>query len=217
MVVSGIRGYVGKFGQGKTMSMVWDAIQALYAGHKVYSNFPIDIWWSPPFRRKRHCRAIHVPTGVQLRKLIESEENCIFVVDETAIYFPTKYWDRLTDETIVKFHQVRHYDCAIWYTVQRFKQSVARLRELSTQVVECQKFNLGLFPIFINRFFEPEYFNGVPTAEKAKVYGLGRRIIYPSESRAAWKAFDTKYRIESSVLAEKIASETNKPSFNGLL
>jgi hypothetical protein len=200
-MITGIRGYVGEFGSGKTLSLVWDALNAMYHGHRVISNFPIEGEYSPPLHRKKHLRAEFLDTGEKLRSAIETEENCIFCVDETAIYLPQYYWTQLQKqpEVLVKFHQVRHYDAAIWYTVQEFNESVKALRILTQYVYECDLLDLGIFKIFINKLFKRKYFEGMPTEKKYELYFRGMRIIYPSESRMAMKAYQTKFRIESSM------------------
>lgn len=198
-MISGIRGYVGEFGSGKTLSLVWDALNAMYWGHTVYSNFPIEADFSPPFRKTKHLKSHFIETGPELQEAIGTKDNCIFVVDETAIYLPTAYWNKMPPEIIVKFHQVRHYDAAIWYTVQEFNESVKALRILTQYVYECEQLNLGLFRLFHNRFFKRKYFEGAQTEAKFEAYYRGERYIFPSEARRAMAAYQTKFRIETSM------------------
>jgi hypothetical protein len=200
MIKSGIIGYVGDIRQGKTMSMVWDALHAMYHGAKVISNFPIIADFNPPFRKKKHLEATYIASGGELQNAISNEENAIFVVDETALYLPSNYWNKIDPGILYKFHQVGHYDSAIWYTVQEFNESVKRLRELTTSVVMCEKFYLGLFTLFRNQYFYRRYFDGLPTEAKFKLYYRGQRFIFPAEARRAQLAYSHKFKHTQSLL-----------------
>lgn len=197
-----IYAYVGEFRSGKTLSMVWDCIQAMYRGVRVVSNFPIELEYDPFLRKKKHLKAECYPEADKFIWHLENDSNCIFAIDETGIYFPNYFWHELSKhpDILVKFHQVEHYYAHIWYTTQKFKQSASRLRELTNRVAECKKIPLGITKIFINNWYEPDVFNGVPTPEKRKNYFLGRRIIWPSDFRRASLAYDTRYHMESSLV-----------------
>lgn len=208
-MITGIRGYVGEFGSGKTLSLVWDAINAMYQGHRVISNFPIECDFAPPFRKKRHVKAEYLATGMELQMAIGTQEGCIFAIDETAIYLPQAYWSHMPPEVIVKFHQVRHYDAAIWYTVQEFNESVKALRILTQHVYLCEVLDIFAFQLFENTLFKRKYFEGMPTEAKYEQYFRGHRFIWPSEATAAMKAYHTKYRIESSMHFKDISQRGN--------
>jgi hypothetical protein len=198
-MITGIRGYVGEFGSGKTLSLVWDCLNAMYFGHRVISNFPIEGDFSPPFFKKKHLKSEFIFEGEKFKEAISTQENCIFAVDETAIYLPQHYWNKMPPEVVVKFHQVRHYDAAIWYTVQEFNESVKTLRILTQHVFICEQLYFGLFNLFWNRLYKRKYFEGMPTPAKHELYFRGQRLIYPSEARMAMRAYHTKYRVESSM------------------
>lgn len=71
-----IRSYVGLFGQGKTLSMVNDAIPYLLAGKKVFTN--------TPFRAFQHIKKVEKKYYPKLRDILYQNDK-----------FPSTLWERM--------------------------------------------------------------------------------------------------------------------------
>lgn len=206
-----IRGYLGEFGSGKTLNMVWDLIEAMSKGRHVISNTPIKILWDPPFKKKKWLEAEFIPQGDLFQKAVAYREHCIFAIDEAEVYLPNIFWNKMPPELIVKFHQQRKYATHIWYTAQMFGHSVKRLRDLTHIIYACRKrtysprIRLGKFVIpplelYGVKKFHPAYFHGEPSIKKYKRFYRGSRTLYPSQVRRVYRAFDTNYVVDFSAM-----------------
>lgn len=191
-----IRAYVGDFSKGKTLSLTWHLLNEMYRGTRVITNYPIECDFAPPFRPMKHLKSECYTNGREFRHMIETEQNCIFGCDETAIYLPNEFWRGMNEELRFKFHLVEHFRTDIWYTVQEFSESVKRLRDLTNIVYQCDKYQFGIFDIFIHRKFKRQYFVGMPTEAKFELYYRGFGLIFPSEVRVAIKAYQRTYKFE---------------------
>jgi hypothetical protein len=208
-----IRAYVGDFGSGKTLNMVWDLMQAMYKGRKVISNTPIKLLFAPFGKKPHKIEAEFVPKGDDFLKAIAYRENCIMAIDEAAVYLPNIYWSKLPPELIVKFAQNRKYRTDFWYTTQGFGMAVKRLRELTHRVNLCWQRRFFGIPIFVSKKFKPEFFKGEPTEKKYNRYYLGQRTLYPSEYRRVFKAYDTNYVVDMSAMMK--VKGFQQPSWDG--
>jgi len=223
-----IRGYVGDFGSGKTLSMVWDLMVAMYNGRHVISNTPIECMFDPFLKRKKYIKAEFIYEGDKFQWALEHRENCILAIDEAAVYLPNMYWNKLPPGLIVKWSQQRKYRTDFWYTSQVYGHSVKRLRDLTHIVYKCRR--RVLFPaipmpwtvrrvtkgtdphtyhihpkipaviIFRNDKFGPSFFTGEPTQKKYERYHWGTRILWPSQVRRVFRAFDTMFVIDTSAM-----------------
>ena len=146
-----IRGYLGQFGSGKTLNMVWDLIQAMARGRKVISNTPIELLYDPFLGKKRYLKAEFIAEGDRFQWALEHRENCILAIDEAAVYLPSTYWSKLPPALIVKFAQQRKYRTDFYYTSQVYGHAIKRLRDLTHVVYLCRR--RVLFPyIKIGKF-----------------------------------------------------------------
>jgi len=221
-----IRGYLGEFGSGKTLSMVWDLIQSMYRGRKVVSNTPIELLFDPLFGKKKYIKANFIQEGDRFQYALEHWENCIFAIDEASVYLPSTYWNKLPPGLIVKFAQQRKYRTDFYYTSQIYGHSVKRLRDLTHIVYLCRR--RTLFPriplpwkktirnqdgstwkkgvsipalqIFINKKFNPAYMHGEQSKKKYDRYYYGTRTIYPSQVKRVFRAYNTNYVVDMSAM-----------------
>lgn len=221
-----IRGYLGEFGSGKTLNMVWDLIQAMYHGRHVISNTPIKILYDPILGKKRWLTAEFIPDGERFQWALEHRENCILAIDEAAVYLPSSYWNKMPAGLIVKFAQQRKYRTDFYYTSQVYGHSVKRLRDLTHVVYICRK--KILFPsiplpffktkkapdghkykkwsriralqLFIARKYNPAYMHGEQTYKKHQRFFYGARTLYPSQVKRVFRAYDTNYVVDMSAM-----------------
>jgi len=195
-----IRAYVGDFGSGKTLNMAWDLINAMYRGRKVISNTPIDGWFDPIFKRKKRVKAEFIEKGDDFLKALAYRENCIFAIDEAAVYLPNIYWHKLPPELIVKFAQNRKYRTDFYYTTQGFGMAVKRLREITHRVMLCHQSRFLFWRTFTARTFKPEYFYGTYTKQKYERYYLRTRRLWPSDIKRVIRAYNTNYVVDMSAM-----------------
>jgi hypothetical protein len=195
-----IKAYVGDFGSGKTLNMVWDLINAMYRGRHVISNTPISIEFDPIFKHKKWCKCEFIPRGDEFLNALAYRQNCIFAIDEAAVYLPNIYWSKLPPELIVKFAQNRKYRTDFWYTSQGFGMAVKRLRELTHRVMLCYRRSFFGINTFLAKNFKPEFFRGDPTLKKYQRYYMGSRILYPSQIKRVFRAYNTNYVVDMSAM-----------------
>jgi len=222
-----ITGYLGDFGSGKTLNMVWDLIQAMYHGRKVISNTPIELLYDPLFSKKVYLKAEFIAEGDKFQWALEHRENCILAIDEAAVYLPSTYWNKLPPALIVKFAQQRKYRTDFFYTSQVYAHSVKRLRDLTHRAYLCRrrmitptiyfpfkqkiinkdngevwyrKRRINGLTLFIAKKFIPAFFHGEQSQKKYERYYLGQRILYPSQVRRVFKAYDTNYVVDMSAM-----------------
>lgn len=212
-----IRGYLGEFGSGKTLSAVWDLMQYMYRGRKVVSNTPIELHYDPFLKKKKYIKAIFIQEGDKFQYYLEHYENCIFFIDEASVYLPSTYWNKLPPGLIVKFAQQRKYRTDFFYTTQIYGHSVKRLRDLTHIIYLCRRRTLfprihlpwkkngrwataGPLQIFINKKFNPAYMHGEQSQKKYERYYYGTRTLYPSQVKRVFRAYNTNYVVDMSAM-----------------
>jgi hypothetical protein len=187
-----IRAYVGLLGEGKTISMINDAIYHLERGRKIITN--VDFMWKkggkvfrPDFRTAR-----------DFERALFTEDNCIFLIDEASIFFPSYFWNKLSMDYIIKFAQARKYGLDIYYTSQGYNHTIKRLRDLTNVVVKCKRSHIGKFDLWIkNTWYDPEFFDiKIFNDEIEKKYILYSRRILRGRLHKLFKSYDTMYKIE---------------------
>lgn len=206
-----IRGYVGEFGSGKTLNMIWDAVQAMQRGRKIVTNTPIKIemdgWWG----RKYWLTAKHIQDADEYFEHLAYDMNCIFLVDEAGVYFPNQFWNKFPPVLIAKLNMQRKFHTDFWYTVPRQGHVVKKMRDLAHVLIKCSKQTIiPEFRIFRRHFsgiqiyrarrFSPEYFEGAQNAKKYERYYRGTRTMWPSQVRRAYRAYDTEWIVDASAL-----------------
>ena len=206
-----IRGYVGQFGSGKTLNMIWDACRAMYKGRRVVSNTPIELLYDPVIGKKKYLKAQFISDGDSYLEHLIYDSHCIFLVDEAAVYFPNQFWNKFPPELIVKFSQQRKFHTDFWYTVQRHGHTVKRMRDLAHEIIECHKRNIlpwvdfwkihyhGL-AFYQAKRFSPDYFDGAQNAKKYERCFRGSRYMWPSAVKRAYRAYNTEYLVDTSAM-----------------
>jgi hypothetical protein len=193
-----IRAYVGLMGEGKSLSMVNDALQRLRQGQKVYTNVPFKNLKYGLFDKNYKLQPIVVTTK-QLEELIVTQDNALFCIDEANIVFPSYYWKRLNPEYLIRFCQTRKVKVDLFYTSQGFTHTIVRLRELTNEVVKCENRFIFGFQFFINTAYDPEKYDRNFTTEfQEKRAIIWRKRIYTRRSKYLFKCFDTYHKIETS-------------------
>lgn len=195
-----IRAYVGLMGEGKTLSMVNDALLRVRQGQRVFSNVPFRNIKNGLFDRNYKLQPIIVGTQ-DLEKLIITEENALFLIDEANIVFPSYYWKKLSPEYLIRFCQTRKVRVDLFYTSQGFTHTVARLRELTNEVVKCEHRWFFGNQFFINTAYNPEMFDrDFVTEYMEKRARIWQKRIYWGRAKHLFKCFDTYHIIDTSTV-----------------
>ena len=207
-----IRAYVGLMGEGKTLSMVNDALARVRQGQQVFSNVPFfNIKWSGferkkgfPFVKKKYKLdklQPHIVNTKDLEELIISQDNALFCIDEANIVFPSYYWKKLSPEYLIRFCQTRKVRVDLFYTSQGFTHTVIRLRELTNEVIKCEHRWFFGRQFFINTAYDPEKFDrDFSTEFQEKRARIWQKRIYWSRAKYLFECFDTYHIIDTSTV-----------------
>jgi hypothetical protein len=206
-----IFGYVGEFGAGKTLNMVFDIMrQMIYWERHVFSNIPIEF-----YHNGRHYKADFIDDDKVFAKKIFDQRNTDIVVDEAGIYFPNFFWNKIPPKVLMQFHEQRKTGCNFYYTTQVNKHTVKRMRDLSYIIAYCYSYHIlpinihekiGKFwlnieapKLFVCKYFKPSFFEGNSDSSKRyERYYRGKRTLYPSDSKRVFKAYKTNFLVDSS-------------------
>lgn len=126
----GVRAYVGAVGQGKTISMVREAmsIRKTFPNVKIYSNMAVD--W-----------AIPITTFKNLCKIFDSDDPALIVWDEVGVNLNSRDWAMTPTEFISLLAQNRKgAGTRLLYTAQSYDMVDKQLRTLTNEVVLCRTF-----------------------------------------------------------------------------
>jgi len=201
-----IRAYIGLLGAGKTLAMVNDAADIMIKKKKrVISNVPIK------FRNWRKDYEAEFYQGQEFQDQILKAKNTLVLIDEASLVFPSYFWNKIPGEFLMKFAQSRKYAVDIFYTSQGFNHSVKRLRDITNEVVRCEKRKVLGLEVFSIITYNPEYFEQkiIPSVEIEKRYIIKRRIISPSHAKWLFKIYDTLFIVDSSALIDVDISKLN--------
>lgn len=104
----------------------------------------------------------------------------------------------------MKFAQSRKYSVDIWYTSQGYHHTVKRLRDLTNEVVKCERRGIGNFFMFSNITYNPDFFDQklIFNIELEKKFILRRKIINNWRAHFVFKAYDTFFKVDSSALTD---------------
>jgi len=207
--------FVGLPGEGKTLSMIDRLEKHLIAGRKVYTNTPFfferkvydgkglatksyDYW---PDLDKYGYRPKYLDFN-KFNKALRNERDVIFALDEASIMLSNYFWQSIDMNLIQRLAQSRKQGIDIYYTTQKLKHSLSRLRDLTSEVIECKKYDYFGVQVFRNVAYDPEFFNhtikrGSPAETE---YVLDTHWIWPKRARYLYKSYDTKYEVAGSVL-----------------
>lgn len=201
-----IRAYIGAIGQGKTLSMVRYGLKALKQGRRVITNTPFVY---RNFKRKRTIKEWFNGTKIfpvnlypeyvdtiTLLKLLVSESNALFLIDEASVVFSNYGRELLKPEFVMRFAQSRHYNIDIQYTSQGFTHVVTRLMDLTNEVVLVSRPSPQLT---INQIYQPEAFlNRKMPPFMRKQFLLDTEFIFAPELKKLYDSYDTLYNITQS-------------------
>jgi len=192
-----IRGYIGLAGQGKTFSMVADAVEQMKKGRRVISNIPIKFrYW------KKEYQSIYI-SGNQFMEYFLKENNALFLFDEASLLLPNYFWQNMPMELVFKLGQNRKFGLDIYYTSQGYSHTVRRLRDLSNEIVKCRKVNLFGKPTFINIYYDPEYFeHSTLNVDQEKKFIIKRKVINIFDTAWLFKAYDSMYIVDTAGLSK---------------
>lgn len=176
-----IRAYTGLFGQGKTLS-------AVHFCARLYNRYNNKKVWCSR-RRKFVVQKVHIISNVDLKTVpyeqflslkqlvyvaenMEEQDNLnntltvtIALADELSVQLNSRSFKNNVDALFLNtLLTCRHYHMGLVYTAQRFVQVDALLRQVTSVVIECNKFF---------RFQSQSYYNawdlenaGTPTMVK---------------------------------------------------
>jgi hypothetical protein len=226
-----IKLYVGNLGAGKTLHMVRDLMEQMKRGRKVISNTPIRF-----FHNKRLYQSITVSDSKEFLSAVINSWNATIAIDELAVFFPANFWNRISGELIYKFAQSRKMRVDFYGTTQGWGHTIKRIRDLTNLVVMCSRrrfflpmpsfkrwkdksgklhkaFNLSRPYLFKGTTFWPEFFrHSILDYKKRKFYTVDTDIIYPSEAKRVFQAYNTYFRVKGSALTRmKGIIENYKP------
>jgi hypothetical protein len=187
-----IKAYVGLLGQGKTISMVNDAIPLLERGYNVVSN--VDFTWKV---KGKTYKPDFIYNARDFKDRLFNAVNTVILVDEASIVWSSYDWEKMRTDLIMKFAQSRKYGLHFFYTSQGFGHTLKRLRDLTNIVVKCERVNVLGFKFIRNLVYNPEFFDFpiAPPLEMEKKFILRRKMLFPGRLRKLYKAYDTYARV----------------------
>lgn len=118
-----IAGFVGLLGSGKTLGMTAFSKQKNDEGIKVFSNF-------------------HLTFGELINpiELIEFNlKNCVLCIDEAYTIIDSRFSNQASRLFGYFIKQSRKRDVWIYYSSQRFMDVDVRLRQVTNQIILCEK------------------------------------------------------------------------------
>lgn len=203
-----IHAYVGLPGTGKTFAMVFDSIEYIKQGHKVFSNFPIRWGQTNKEETKKDPKA--KPTykyksiflnPIDFLNAIKYESNGLFLVDECNVVFSSYDDAKQIDRGLLnRFAQGRKANLDFFYTSQRFTHSMKRIRDLTNVVIECRKMSIFTFTLFRNIYYNPVIFDRealFDTPLEAK-YIMKKRFIFPWQLKSIYTKYPTEFIVQSA-------------------
>jgi hypothetical protein len=219
-----IVGYTGLAGEGKTLSMVNDAIPYLLSGKTVYSNTPFSIKISKRQKHKIYSKYLNMLrrgykvkepnikddriyaiylAGKDFEIALKTAIDCLFCVDEAGIYLSNYKWNKLDDDYVMKFAQTRKYGLDLFYTSQRLNHTVKRLRDLTNLLIQCKKLSVFGFTFFRSIYYDPE-FNEIKVfnIEQEQRYILKRKYIWPWQTKKLYDSYNSNFIVDSSSLLD---------------
>lgn len=122
-----IRCYAGNLGQGKTYSMVADALEQVQTKKcQIYTNMA----------------GIKFPEAIAFQNIEQIQEvsHGLVLLDEAAIVVPSQFWQDVGRDFLTRLNQMRKFGLDMYYTAQRGSDGVnTNLRAVTNEVVTCSK------------------------------------------------------------------------------
>jgi len=207
--------YVGLPGQGKTLSMINDLEVLLKQGYKIMTNvpffFPADKYDGKSLNNPNYnywpdldqygFRPIFLDMNY-FGKALRTERNVVFAIDEASVVLSNHFWQSMDFGIIHRLAQQRKQGVHIYYTSQRLKHTLSRLREFTTVVVEVEKHSIFGLNYFFNIQYDPEFYNHTISkgTDKERSYVMGRKIITPQRAKALYKAYNTNFEVDGTII-----------------
>jgi len=205
-----IKSYIGLLGEGKTLSMIADAVEYLKQGKKVVTNTP---FYYPTKGTKKDKENPNYkvgqdgksgffpefePDGRKFMSLLFASSNCLFVVDEAAIVWSAYDWNKMGSQYIMKFAQARKYGLDIFFTTQGYSHVVRRVRDLTNFVVKCYKTEVFGQMTISNIYYDPEFFAQriISSPQVEAKYIKKRKILLPWDVKKVYTYYDTFYKVD---------------------
>lgn len=132
-------------------------------------------------------------------------EDCLFLLDESTMYFDSRKYKSFSDLLQFFFSQHRKSTLDVVLASQGYDDNDKRIRNVTVNLFKCE--NLGIFDLFkvtsIDSFFEIVNFQ--------PVYGYewGRSKIF--WGRPLYKKFDTTYTINSKAIEQPLYLPWDEP------
>lgn len=160
-------GYTGLPGSGKTFQATARAVEALKAGRKVYSNYPIH----GAFLYEDLSQVLAVRDGV-------------IIVDEINLVCPSRWFNKLPPKLAYFWSQTRKFGLDIYWTAQHIDRVEKIVREISNWVWVYEALPLGFHK---GLCFIPEHVG------KEKARAFDRKLF--RISKKIYAHYDTKHPI----------------------
>lgn len=199
-----IKAYCGRFGSGKTLSMVIEAHEYLKKGYTVYTNTPFyyDHIKRLPIKLALKYKKLYIKERrypIYLKKLefeeaLKTATNAVFMLDEASIWLNNYKWSQIDDEVMERLFQVRKLNIHLIYTAQFFMHVVKKLRDFTDTVVECKIIHTwNKKPTVLRQIsYSPEFYGmKIWSLEVEQKYIDGRRFIWGSKLNKAMESYDT--------------------------
>lgn len=216
-----IKAFCGRFGSGKTLSLVNEALPWIKNGFKIVSNTPIDasrVVFDRTRLDGRHIPFVwkHYPIDLVsdldsfFYKFINGADT-IFLLDEAALWLNSYKWDKIPDEVYNKFLQPRKYNVHFLYTTQFFQFVAKKLRMITDLSVECSVPLRGLpnkkipydqgAPIIVRQItYNPLYYDQrIWSLDVEKKYIVGRSFIFGNKLKEVFGSYDTKDKVKGAL------------------
>ena len=219
-----IKAYVGLLGEGKTLSMVNDAIPYLLDNRRIFTNTPFftkktsyNSFFNAWFERKpinEELRPFFLSNTQEFLDAFLEEDDALFCIDEAGLIFNNRAWKTLDPTYLIKFAQSRKHGLDIFYTTQHFQNVEKRLRDITNIVVECQYRHMLNFPLFpkkiYNFYFNPiAFYFPIPTWDLKEKYLIMEKSIGGLKLKKLFRSFDTMYKIKTKeqIIPEKFSPQ----------
>jgi len=138
-----IRGRTGLFGSGKTLGMVQEAyhVRERNPDVRVLTNLGR---LTLPGRPVELLGDAEDEAG-QMRRLLAFEDGYL-LLDEVGVYLPARRWNRMADELMAKWQQMRKDGIEMRWTCIRPAQVVKDIRDITWETAWCSSYRrLGFF------------------------------------------------------------------------
>lgn len=157
-----ILGFGGLPGAGKTYSMI-ERARKWRGKRPIFSN--MNLTWAEEFSNLSELRLV---------------TNALVLIDEAGIWFNSRKWNKLDEETMAWFAQHRKHGCDMMWTAQRVMGVDSSIRGLTQQYAEC----LRVGNLIVHRWFD-----GASGKPMGKSFVMLKREVYDLYDTLAFVGF----------------------------